>query len=320
MNGAETKIEIFKPFGDAFELMKKILFQPFDFSKWLVIGFAAFLANLANGFHFNFPTNWNGSHWRRVHVRDWDSAVEQLPHWVRDPVFISIAVFLFVAMMLIFSWLSARGRFIFTDCIVKNRGAIVSPWHEFRKEANSFFLFLLLISFLFMLFAGLVALAVFVSLSLRHKPFTGFSSLLIISGAGFVGLILFLVALAWILIAHFMVPVMYRRRCRAIEAFKSVASLLGQYPGEFVLYSLFFIVLAIAVGIIGCVVVCATCCIAAIPYVGTVILLPVFVLLRAFSFSFLRQFGPDYDVWEGIQQTEPPPIAPPPPLPPPLQA
>ena len=50
MNGNGSKIEIFKPFGEAFELMKKILFQPFDLKKWLVIGFAAFLASLAGGF------------------------------------------------------------------------------------------------------------------------------------------------------------------------------------------------------------------------------------------------------------------------------
>jgi len=28
MNGSSNKIEIFTPFGEAFELMKKILFQP----------------------------------------------------------------------------------------------------------------------------------------------------------------------------------------------------------------------------------------------------------------------------------------------------
>jgi len=321
MNSTEAKIEIFKPFGEAFELMKKILFQPFDLTKWLVIGFAAFLANLSGGFHFNFPTNWNRRHWRPVRIRDWDSAVDQLPHWVRDPIFISVAVVLFVALILIFSWLSARGRFIFTDCIVKNHGAIVAPWHEFRKEANSFFLFVMLFTFLFTLAAGSLGLAVFVSLRLKHKAFTEFPGLLTISGAAFVGLIVFLFALAWIVIAHFMVPVMYRRRCRAFEAFKSVVSLLGRYPGEFVLYCLFFIVLAIAVAIFGCVVVCATCCIAAIPYVGTVILLPIFVLLRAFSVCFLRQFGPEYDVWQGTPPPEPPPIIPsPPPIPPPLPA
>jgi hypothetical protein len=41
MNGGEPKIEIFKPFGEAFELMKKILFQPFDLKKWLIIRFSA---------------------------------------------------------------------------------------------------------------------------------------------------------------------------------------------------------------------------------------------------------------------------------------
>jgi len=44
------------------------------------------------------------------------------------------------------------------------------------------------------------------------------------------------------------------------------------------------------------------------------------VVLRAFSFFFLRQFGPEYDVWQGIPQPEPPPITPPPPIPPPLPA
>ncbi len=33
MNGNESKIEIFAPFGEAFELMKRILFQPFDFGN-----------------------------------------------------------------------------------------------------------------------------------------------------------------------------------------------------------------------------------------------------------------------------------------------
>src|SRR5437660_725180 len=55
MNGGQPKIEIFKPFGEAFELTKKILFQPFDFTKWLVIGFAAFLCGHFSAGGFNFP-------------------------------------------------------------------------------------------------------------------------------------------------------------------------------------------------------------------------------------------------------------------------
>ena len=318
MNGTEAKIEIFRPFSEAFELMKKILFQPFDLSKWLVIGFAAFLANLSGGFHFSFPTNWNRRHWRPLGVKDWDSALDQLPHWVRDPIFISIAVILFVALILIFSWLSARGRFMFTDCIVENRGLIVAPWHEFRKEANSFFLFTLLISVGFVLVAALVGFAVLVPVFLHKKYFS--YPLGLLAASCIVGLI-FVFGLAWALVSHFIVPVMYKRRCRAYQGFRAVASLVASYPGEFVLYGLFFTVLVIGTVIIGCVVVCATCCIAAIPYIGTVVLLPIFVVFRAFSFCFLRQFGPDYDVWQGIPQPEPPPItSPSPPIPPPLQA
>jgi len=56
MNGTKPKIEIFKPFGEAFELMKKVLFKPFEFKKWLVIGFAAFIAGHFGGGSFNFPS------------------------------------------------------------------------------------------------------------------------------------------------------------------------------------------------------------------------------------------------------------------------
>jgi len=60
---------------------------------------------------------------------------------------------------------------------------------------------------------------------------------------------------------------------------------------------------------------CATCCIAALPYVGTVILLPVYVCLRAFGLRFIRQFGPDYDVWAVVSNPPPVKATEPPPLP-----
>jgi hypothetical protein len=65
---------------------------------------------------------------------------------------------------------------------------------------------------------------------------------------------------------------------------------------------------------IGGIATCATCCLAVLPYIGTVILLPIFVCLRAFGLFFIRQFGPDYDVFA----TLPPPetSATPPSLPP----
>ena len=43
-----------------------------------------------------------------------------------------------------------------------------------------------------------------------------------------------------------------------------------------------------------------TCCIVLIPYVGTVILLPAWVLYRIYSVEFLAQFHPDFDVFTGV--------------------
>ena len=142
MNGSELRIEIFKPFGEAFELMKKILFQPFELKKWLVIGFAAWLANLGAGGggigNFNYPDN------RREGAQKFNETIGQIP----QPVLITgICVLICVVLLLIvlFAWLRARGRFIFVDCVVRNRAAIVAPWKEFRAEGNSFFLFSLLV-------------------------------------------------------------------------------------------------------------------------------------------------------------------------------
>ena len=313
MNGSEPKIEIFKPFGEAFELTKKILFQPFDLKKWFVIGFAAWLANLGvGGGGFNYQDN------RREGVQKLNEAISQIPH----PILVTgvcVLIAFVLVLIVLFAWLRARGRFLFIDCIVKNRGAIAEPWRDFRKEGNSYFLFSLLVCLAFLIFAGLLSLPLVVPV-IRDAAFPRTHSVYVICAIATWVFVMLLLVLAWSLIANFMVPIMYRQRCRPSEAFNIVGRVIAGYPGEILLYYLFLIVLALATLIVACVATCATCCIAAIPYIGTVILLPVFVLLRSFSLLFLRQFGPDYDVWASFMPPEflpilssAPPLAQPPP-------
>src|SRR5206468_1848347 len=289
MNGSEPKIEIFKPFGEAFELTKKILFQPFDLKKWFVIGFAAWLANLGvGGGGFNYQDN------RREGVQKLNEAISQIPH----PILVTgvcVLIAFVLVLIVLFAWLRARGRFLLIDCIVKNRGAIAEPWRDFRKVGNSYFLFSLLVCLAFLIFAGLLSLPLVVPV-IRDAAFPRTHSVYVICAIATWVFVMLLLVLAWSLIANFMVPIMYRQRCRPSEAFDIVGRLIAGHP-EILLYCLFLIVLALATVIVACVATCATCCIAAIPYIGTVILLPVFVLLRSFSLLFLRQFGPDYDVW-----------------------
>jgi len=297
MNTTEPKIEIFKPFGEAFELMKRILFQPFDLKKWLVIGFAAWLANLAGGGggSFNYPDN------RHHEAQKFNETISQIPH----PILITgICILVCVVLLLIvlFAWLRARGRFIFVDCIVHNRAAIVQPWKEFRAEGNSFFLFSLVFVFVLVATVAIAGFALIVPLIPRGaqaQPGVGFW----IGLSAFVFIAVFL-TLFWVMASQLMVPIMYRQRCPARLAFAQALDLIATHPGPILLYVLFLLGLTVAVVVISCAVACATCCVAAIPYVGTVILLPIPVTLVAFSLLFLRQFGPDYDVWASFVPPE----------------
>jgi hypothetical protein len=312
VNETEPKIEIFKPFGEAFELMKKILFQPFDLTKWLVIGFAAFLSGHFAGVGINLPSPFGNLQPHRAD-QIMPSHLEQWKPWLQVAIiFFALLVFTLIIVM---TWLKARGNFIFTDCIVRNRAAIVEPWREYRKEGNSYFLFLLAIMFGALVLVGIM-LATFISLGwLGHSAGET-------SAITFVGLLVFLFVFWFSIVifiavaTYFMVPVMYRRRCRALEAFRDVALLMAHRFSSFALFCLFGIVLVLAVLVIGAIVTCATCCLAALPYVGTVILLPLFVCLRAFGLLFLRQFGSDYDVWANFIPPEFSPILLSPPVPP----
>src|SRR5438874_3525554 len=215
MNGSESKIEIFKPFGEAFELTKKILFQPFNFEKWLIIGFAAFLAGHFAGGGFNFPFGRFPTHNANQNFvsPDW----EEWKPWLL--IGIVVGGTLLVAFIIVLAWLKARGNFIFTDCIARNRAAIVDPWHEYRREGNSYFLFLLLVMMGSFAIVGLLALCVVFGFGIFGQSSGNQAATTILI------LALILTFVAWIcfvfffgLTCYFMVPLMYVRRCGALEA------------------------------------------------------------------------------------------------------
>jgi hypothetical protein len=262
VNGTQSKIEIFKPFGEAFELMKKILFQPFNIKKWFIIGFAAFLAGHFAGGGFTFPI---GNFQPRPARQTFNPPnLEQWKPWL--PLVITVLVLVFVAFILVLNWLKARGTFIFTDCIVRNRAAIAEPWHTYRKEGNSYFLFLLAVAFGGILIMSVLGFAIVVlgGLGAHFSNDATLTVLFIILGViAFLCWILFCIAFAFV--AYFSPVVMYIRRCRALDAFREVARLIVNNPVPFILFALFSIVLLLGVAVAGAIISCATCCLAALP-------------------------------------------------------
>ena len=317
MNGTAPQIEIIAPFRAAFEWMKMVLFRPFDVAKWLTIAFAAFISGSwgggGGGGNFSKLGRLGNGDWKYRATRHGDLDWNVAP-WIIAAVIGVVAIALLLGI--IWMWVSSRGRFIFTDCVVKNHGAIVEPWREYRREGNSFFLFSLVVAcgmVVIMAIAGLFLWLCFFGMRDDH-----FGAGTVIGVIGLVVIVLIWIAfsLFFAVVSTFMIPVMYRRRCLAREAFADIAKLIGSNPGPFVLFVLFGIALVLGVAIIGMMVACFTCCIGGLPYISTVLLLPAIVWLAAYKLLFLRQFGDAYDVWAGVvtpvQASQPPP---PPPAP-----
>jgi hypothetical protein len=91
---------------------------------------------------------------------------------------------------------------------------------------------------------------------------------------------------------------MYKNGVAATQGWSLFLALFDRYPLAFIGYGLFVFVLLIAFVIVVIMAGLVTCCIGwfllVIPYIGTVVTLPFWYALRAFSLEFLAQFGPEY--------------------------
>ncbi len=293
--GAPREVTITNWVSQAMAWTKVMLFRPVNAVKWLAIGFCAWLACLGQGgfnFRFNLPSN-----------RGRGNPFRDVENWARDNMELVIAivitlVLLGLALSLLFTWLSSRGRFMFIDNIVHNRAEIKQPWQEFREQGNSLFFF--------RVFFWMAAILAFLLLG-------GASALMIVPGVqngqlaplGIVGIVFAVTAfLVWLLatvivtflLEDFVLPIMYIRRCRCTQAWREFKLVFSGYSATLFLYFLFKMVLGIVVGLLAGIVGCLLCCITVLPYLGTVVLLPFLVFGRSYSLYFMQQFHGDYQL------------------------
>ena len=96
------------------------------------------------------------------------------------------------------------------------------------------------------------------------------------------------------LLMEFVVPTMYKRRVSCMEAWHIVRAEFTPHKGSLALYAVMCIALSVGTAMVmGCLTYCM-CCIPAIPYLGSVIFLPIFVFWRSYNLYFLEQFGPEW--------------------------
>ena len=309
------EINVAEPVSPALERVKHVLFRPFNLGKWFIIGFCAWLAQLGEGgaggnFNFNNFGQHHGSedNFRQGLARARDFVLDNLD-WIVPLAAVLVVVGL--ALWLVFLWLNSRGKFMFLHCVALDKAEVAEPWHQFANEANSLFLFRLVLGLVAMI-CTLPLLIIAVIIIARMFLAGHLIPNAIFSAIGF-GLLFFGMAIVFAIIRKltldFVVPIMFLRRNRCLSAWKELGHLISSHVGTFILYFLFQIVLAMAIGVIVFGVVIITCCIAGclmmLPYVGTVLLLPVLMFKRCYSLYFLAQFGRDYDVFPPEPQPQP---------------
>ena len=263
--------------------------------KWFAIGFCAWLAMLTgsgSGGHFNTIGNQHG---------------QEIGNFIQThlALIISVAVALSIfgiAVMLVLLWLSSRGRFMFLHCVARNKAEVKLPWRQYHYHGNSLFVFRLLLGVAaFVSIAVIICAMVFPILMMRHNPNIIAVIAIVAVGVGVILILSIVFALVGKFTGEFIVPIMYLRNCSCVTAWKEFLGLLRANTSRFVLYLLFQIVIGMAIGTIILTAACLTCCVAAclmmIPYIGTVVLLPVLVFGRSYSLYYLRQYGQNFDVF-----------------------
>jgi hypothetical protein len=296
------------PLQRAWDRMMRMLFRPFALQNWLVVGFAAFLSEyLSHALGGRYS-------WRERHDETTQHAVHRIAEFFHHPIWgpTIIAIVVCVALLsILLLWLTSRGRFVFLDNVVHERGAIVEPWRRFRRQGNSLFGFCLL--------AYIVFIAVMVMVALPLIP----AILAVIQGGEWrvlgvaaIGMSGAMLSLVWLVMSYiflflfqFVVPIMFRDGLGVLAGWGRFLALFRQHPLAFIAYGIVYLVLSVAVFVVVGFAGVATCCVGflllALPYVGSVILLPVEIVMRGYGPEFLAQFGPEYSVFA--------PASPPPP-------
>ena len=301
------QISVVEPIGAAIEKTKQILFRPFNISKWFAIGFCAWLATLGSGGRSNLNFgNW-GSHEQSP---DFQQEIHNVKEAVLEnlPIVIGVGalvILVILVLSLVFMWLKSRGQFMFFHCVSRDKGEVVKPWKQYAQQANSLFLFRLVLGL-----AGVAVSILFIvplvaiGFSFAKTGIAGFALANLVWGFLLIFCII-MVALTLsgirLLTDDFVVPIMSLRRCSVTEGWKEFWRLLMSNKGSFTVYLLFLFVIGLAIGMIVLLAVLVTCCCAVcflmIPYIGTVVMLPILVWRRAYSLLYLSQYGPEFNVF-----------------------
>jgi len=307
-----NKVSVIDPISPAIDRVKLMLFSPFDLSRWFVIGFCAWLAYLGGG---GGGGGGGGPRYNFLHKpQEQKAQIEEGINTAKEYISINlywfipvvvIVLVLIIGIIILITWLNSRGRFMFLHCVAENKAEVKIPWHKFRNQSKSLFLFRILLGIISLIIVGVPVLGIVILIIMMVTgAVPGVFSIL---GIVILGLTIFALSIALFLVKKFtfdfVVPIMFLQTAGCVAGWREFMTVLSANKLRLALYLLFQIVISIVIGAvigIGFCIGCCLCCVSFllfIPYIGTVILLPLLVFKRAYSLYYLKQFGSQFDVF-----------------------
>jgi hypothetical protein len=293
----------------AVERSKQLLF-PFKAEKWFALGFTVFMAQCGEareGGSFNVPSGFPSGPSGTGGGLGGGSPAAEVQQLIEEAIralqadlslYVALAVagaLLVLATALFVNWFSSRAKLMFVESVVWDRVDVSAQWSRAAELGMSLFKFRLALG----LIGGILGLSAVAAAVVAGLPDFRAGELLgtraLIAYAIFAGSSLFiglpLAVTSWLL-EDFVVPLMVVRNLHVLDAWRACRAevIPGNVGGIIVFYLLRFVLrfaTLIIISIIGCV----TCCIVYIPYIGTVMLLPIWVFDRAYSLYYLEQLG-----------------------------
>lgn len=318
-------IQYWQPLENGLQAMKRLLFQPFDIGRWFVLGFTVWLIHLGQGGGSGAGNN--PEFQTSVREGDVEGALESLGEAVEHIMPTELALILILGLVavglvvgIVLLWVGCRARFIWIENLTSRTHTFGANWTRFGHLGDSFFLWK--IAYFLVLMVVVIPLLVIGGAVgiITGEGLGGPASLMGWMALGF-GVFVVAVVAGYIdfFAESFVTVIMHRRNVGVLEAWRIFRQMFEANPGHFVLVGLMKLVLHIVSGIVVLMLGLLTCCVGlvllVIPYIGTVVMLPVYAGLRYFDLYWLGQISPDLG-GPASNDGGAPMVTPPPQLPP----
>lgn len=284
----------------AFTQTRRVLFEPFDAAKYVGLAVCVWLYQL--GHVGGAPAAFRGGpspgaspaeSMNDANVREVSALLlDWAPILAAALVAAAVVGFAVTALVL---WLQSRATFMVIDNLVKHDGAIAEPWRLFATEGDSLFRLRLIVNIVgagvAVVIGAIAAVATWVGWhgGALHPLQMATVSVGVIAVSSVAAVTMITDGCA----TEFVAPLMYVRRCTATQGFRDLGGFLRRDPGGFATYALLRAGVAIAVGVLSVVATVFTCGLAALPFLGTLALLPLLVYMRMFSLHFVAGLADD---------------------------